>query len=733
MVAILIHVGAGNARAASPNPVPAVIVAAATGSDGLKLEASEAAFARTLRIETASSTLTKVQARVTQLRDGTGVTHDVSWKLGEIGPEAQIEISATAPTTLEIRASLPALGMYSGEIVILDPSSGAERGRTKLTVVRNRPASSVELMQVDPVRGSSQVFGDSHAVVWLTVRETAGREAAIAAPSLISFTSRARGTAPAQVPCKLSSTWEVTGSERPFVLPPGATRRIRLDIAGLPGAGEYSGTVRLTEDGAQPVDRPLSLSLKDSRPVALVFILLGVIVSYCLRQYTGRGRPRLTALQRVTAMEEQLAIASAADDGVERAVIVAVRGQAARLRREIESGLEQAKLELRLNTLAQRVALLEAWITARRKLLAVESEEIRSKLKERVQTAASMLTAPDERDDLESSRMSLVGLPREIDSAIEAALKVGLEELASRLAEHGANPAAAPVRALVEAARQAGDNLQNAAHNYELARRALLDFQVAELGPRLRSAPPGVGMDAWERVRPRVEDALAIAGRTEPSASTTERCAAYERAQTLVLESALGGLRSQLRLSEQDLTDRVAAGEDVTSAREALVRAERALQAAEELRGNRQLSEATAKYEAARAELASMKAAQPQAIVRGAFSRNAPDLSPPLRMYGALPAASFNEPLPVAALCEPPQSAQAIRRRIRIADWMMNAVIFAAAAVMGLTALYENDPTWGGWGSYAVALLWGLGLHQVSFDGLTSLTTRLAGAQKAGT
>ncbi len=57
----------------------------------------------------------------------------------------------------------------------------------------------------------------------------------------------------------------------------------------------------------------------------------------------------------------------------------------------------------------------------------------------------------------------------------------------------------------------------------------------------------------------------------------------------------------------------------------------------------------------------------------------------------------------------------------------VSLAIFGLAALIGLQALWNNDPIWGGWSSRFLAFLWGLGLHQFTFDGISGLTDKLVG------
>ncbi|MEO7272901.1 MAG: hypothetical protein ABI211_12955, partial [Vicinamibacterales bacterium] len=70
--------------------------------------------------------------------------------------------------------------------------------------------------------------------------------------------------------------------------------------------------------------------------------------------------------------------------------------------------------------------------------------------------------------------------------------------------------------------------------------------------------------------------------------------------------------------------------------------------------------------------------------------------------------------------------------RILWIDLGIAAVAVLIAGVLGLRALWLPNLTWGGWDDYVIAALWGLGLHQFTFAGISGLTDRLTGTAPGG-
>jgi hypothetical protein len=154
--------------------------------------------------------------------------------------------------------------------------------------------------------------------------------------------------------------------------------------------------------------------------------------------------------------------------------------------------------------------------------------------------------------------------------------------------------------------------------------------------------------------------------------------------------------------------------------------------------------EAAGGLDAALAELAHKRlagASQKYAVVSRAVEQLAPGTSGAVMGTSRARGATGGTPLPEGLPPEPPEPGEtqygtqrapladlrAINKLINRRDLYFMAAIWLTATVLGLNLLWLPDPSWGGWGDWLVALLWGLGLHQVggaAFEGVTGLTDR---------
>jgi hypothetical protein len=47
-------------------------------------------------------------------------------------------------------------------------------------------------------------------------------------------------------------------------------------------------------------------------------------------------------------------------------------------------------------------------------------------------------------------------------------------------------------------------------------------------------------------------------------------------------------------------------------------------------------------------------------------------------------------------------------------EWLFQLLVLVVAVILGLQLLWADNPVWGSWTDVIIALLWGLGLHQVA-------------------
>jgi hypothetical protein len=70
--------------------------------------------------------------------------------------------------------------------------------------------------------------------------------------------------------------------------------------------------------------------------------------------------------------------------------------------------------------------------------------------------------------------------------------------------------------------------------------------------------------------------------------------------------------------------------------------------------------------------------------------------------------------------------------RLFKSDVLFMLVVILIAVVLGVKLLWAGNPVWGSGNDYLIAVLWGLGLHQLSdsgFQGVSALAEKLGAAK----
>ena len=709
----------------------------------VKLLANTSRIDATLMLESTAAQPIDVSVRVSPFLDAGARLHAVGASAGAVtaatpsspgavaGAQVAITIPARGAADLRITAALDAEGEYTGAIVL---SYGNVRDTIELAVTRASRNLDVELQGLEPVRGTGALFGSSSAQLRLVVVERAGRALTLNPPILTKFTQKAADGARAQA----RFTLQVDGQTLTNVdLTAHQSRPMVLTLGDLGGAGEYTGTLRLESSGSKPVDQEFTLTLRESRFVAFLAILTGVILSVALRWLSQTFRPRLVEIRRAQLLGRELdeLLADSTRDDEEAGVLRHLRREIVSALLAIETGA-MIGMTARIDRLDDRRKLAEEWVVRRRQVAGLQPESLRLRFRPVIDAAReAIVDDTSSAEALAARRSQLAGLNAAIDQALRDeltaridALRKSLDDLAVRPASGLSVLAPATVRPLLDAAdtAKAANDLRTALATYDRARRAwaglLLDDLAAMLG---QPAPVGLTAAEWtqlsDRLRPELEAATAMLDRNADGA-----IARYHSAWARYVHTVSEGLARTLAQKRRDAQ----ADEDLEDDVRALIvkhldDAERENNAARTQAASGRMHEALAAL--ARASAAALAADSASPRSRGAF------VAAPSFVPGALadvPGALVDARGPTVVISE-----AGVRATARIIGWidlLVAVVAVLIATALGLAALWTPDPTWGGWEDRIVAMLWGLGLHQFTFAGVEGLTERLRGAAPTG-
>ena len=628
----------------------------------------------------------------------------------------------------QVKAHLDAEGEYSSELEIVHDQF---RDVVKLNVTRASRDLGVEFLTVDPARAQANVMGASEASMRVVIAEKAGREVAVNTV-LTRFGRKQPEGSLIQSHTTMRVTPEKAGAAGPdggILLKPADSLGLQVVLTGLHDSGEYQGRLRLTAPGAKPVDQDFTVTLRESPWVAFWIILIGVTISAVLRAVSQNLRPRLLQIQRAQLLIRDLdiLIAEPGREAEELELLRVLRRQGAVFLVGLDANVSQ-DTQARLGNLEKRVALARSWITLRRRVNAVTLPKVRDKLRPAIERIRSVILSENSSDaDLAAARKDLDDLDREIDQAVREELKSQVDQLRSALHQSessGANVSEARVNAeigkLLNAAEAAlATDLPAALRSYSEARAKWLRSQIERLARRLTgAAPAGMTMESWRTESSAIERQVTLARRqinTDVEGANETYQAAVAAYTTVVCEALTKDLaEARVKAKGLDGDEKVAALAELDKVQAKIAAARDAIASGDTGEAIRRVDEALA---ARQASLESQP--QTRSFIQDAVTNWLLGVAPVPGVVGDVG----------SGVVVTDREIKLTARMISGVDVMSWVVAILVATLLGIVALWSPKATWGGWEDHIVALLWGLGLHQFTFAGVSALSDKLTGAK----
>jgi hypothetical protein len=727
-----------------PDAQPVLSVLGASAGE-YKITSNTAAVAFTLIVESNGDKEVAAVVRAGPFRDARGqmfpahiaAINDVSDPKAAATTPAVLQQAITVPAKGSVRvglaAALGADGDYTAEFVVVE---GTQRHVTKLTVARATGSLGLELLGLENVQ-VDLTGADPTATLRYALAEQLGRGVTTYPPQLIA-TARKEGT----VRYKSDFSIVIEGASGvPVVLRPGETQSVVTKLQGFEGPGEYVGKLRVAAAGLTPKDVDFTVYLRQSGWMAFWALFAGAVLSFLLPLIARKFRPKLVARQRLEAMA--LAIdADVGEPGLESAEIDALnalRREARDLLRELKLG-EPEKITGRMDLLAERRMMLRRWIPARRRVNGLSPAELREQMLPFVNKVRDVaLSFSATKEDIAAQNKTLDELESKIEEALRKELKtrVGLlrQQVAAattaRPSSKAAEEGSLVEKRLAKVEKLANENnLVGALAEYRAASEDCINLLLDDFAASLTLAPPlPVKESLWsalvQKLRREISEARALIATDVDSALRGYEAAIAEYVDTLCTgaEAELKEFEASLEepKNKSELTDekKAAIEKNIAATRAAVTSARAALRAG---RIQEALAAVADVIETLNATLKSLSATRGKAVSGKdsvVMSFVPPDLlmsaqsalsAGPADAQDVTPASAFQTTLTLAA--------------VDIVTWLVAIII---TTLLGLKALWFEDPTWGGVADISVAFLWGLGLQGFAFQGLGALRDRLLG------
>lgn len=663
--------------------------------------------------ETAGGTAKDVNVLVAPLSNGQGST------LLTFQPANGVKLPVTLGPYQSISGSLvadlPWAGTYTSPLRLTWEGKIQKRYAISITRAATAGATAPPLDAGElPDRAVNIACGTSGTLITTTVGPNGVEPVTISRPELRSLKKKI-GTATVGA---ASASMDVKGDNDaaltfPILLNPGQKLPLRLTIKGLEGAGSYDVKLQFGSLNHTPLEKTFSIYAREAGWVAFLWILAGVVASFILRTWFTKSRPRLLIERRFGLLDTDIAAAEAeaGEDARAVAVVADVRTQ---IREKwaaavvAETWTDTAAADL----LARKARLLMGWIEGRAAArntkppeigltVASDLDGIEAVLRSRTADAAA-ITAQE---------VVANGLRAKLRTAAVAEIQSRAAALVKQLDEIKTNrPVLASavdndVRPLLDELPQdlGKDDLSDALARIDNARKQFAVVLAKGLFSDLeKPAPDKIDAGLWAALKQRLAPALETVGR----ASTAD----------LAMRRFEDALSSYLRTLVQEMSNsaRKEASTATADRKEVLTKVLALLDGVEAKIGTK-LFEAWHDTATAHDLFSAFDPRTASSMGAGAAAPARP------QSLGTMELSREGIAVTLPAALPPPRTFADTTRALSAGDWLANVLALLIATAVGLSVLWNPSLSWGGTGDHLTALLWGLGVHQLSFTGLSSV------------
>ena len=724
-------------QAADPSPL--VFVNAAT--DGYKLTRPGRDFKERFEIFPSDGVELSVHLAIPELQAPNTNAESVKLKLDgqDIGNPADIKIRPKG-VTLTLSAALPAAAIYVSSIQVT--VAGKKPIIVPLQITRSRVPTAIEVKDLNPVSG---VTG-SPVEVLFTLRETSGQQTILQA---VDFANLGLGppakriqkslAQPPVVKVQEKGDWGLP-DQKTLTFEPGGSKKFMVTLAGLDEAGDYGGTIRVSSQDGAANEQAVSMMMHDPYGYCIFWIVFGVVLSFLLRWYLQTKRPQLvrsdTALQLIDYFDQLRAQPQLNEDTLR--ILEMYRRRAEGAYERIQQG-DGSTADAVLIDLKGKLDLLSAWIAASRNLESMGASPYARDVRKTINSVWSVLVAPASTTvEIDDALKLLNAIPNSINAAMLNDFKSAHDDFQAVINKSlNGSAHTSDVRMAMERIRQAVTEASGLANSNKVeeactkilrARQEYVRIVTDELEASLNAVPLGYEAPAWQAKAVEIKAVLDTA-RNDPDPARA--LAAYEEARRQYLKSMLKGLSEEkgtLTASINAAKTNNPADPNFDALSSKLVEADSFLvkatgemaTALDDAFENTRSADELIRIVRTKVDALGIRMDSITQSIAEFFLASA---APPLTSIG-LPAAIASLPASPAKLRED------VLRSLTVMDFVTSAIVAIAAVLLGMKIFWLGNLTWGGPSDYATALLWGLGLHQFSFDGVNSLVQRFNSGSK---
>lgn len=652
--------------------------------------------------------------------------------------------SGTNELPLVVRVKgLDRFGTFTSTIYAV--SGGQTQKLSDLTVSRTEKTGVLTLSDIDSATGTKW-FPPASTTVTLEVTATnsGSRPLSLTSATVTGLTGLSReydvsvlpvdpvtllseGAAPASPSGgDVSAPPTEDGDEEPSTdlavteVPPGRSVVLEVRLPGVDRAGEHSGTLTVAGAGVAPASKPFTFTVKESGLVAGLFILSGLVLSYWARRLVGTRRTELLRQRRARLLLDEVARFRREFGDLEPRERSVLNALARRVEAAFDDSLAVASDPAKaFDEVDQKLTLFPPFVRGRRLVKTISVEPLKSRFQKDLDAVATWLeeeVAPDSlKAEVEARKKLLQGLPAQVEEEVR---KHFLEQITNfetlvepekDLAEIGLDV----LPALAKAKTLAVTDLEGARAEFERARKVFARTAARKLAASVPDErPEWFGPSEWTSFRERrLADLEAVA----QAPTATEAMKRYDEAARSYLVVAASKLVTKAEAERTTATDQ-GRKDKLKEASEKATQAVRHAGDGAFRKARESYAEAVTAYSPA----PSTDGVQMSDGAGKAPSRAGDRTLGLLDTVGSPASAGAADDMRDRSLLGD-ISERAIVEELKKNEFRFAVFMFLVALVSGLKVLWDTDPTWGDFDSYAIAFLWGLGLHQAA--GAVDLST----------
>lgn len=651
---------------------------------------------------------------------------------GQSDVGAMFTVPGNGETSLKLSMNLPVPGTYKGAIELIH---GRDRDKYTFNVKRVEAKAPVTIRPIESARADTSPTGVAHLRVVL--EGTRAVPVVLDLPNIATLFRKQSDKVNAQAQFT-SVKFRDLGSDKD--LPPGSSvaldgrtpKQLEAEITGLQ-PGEYSGLLTVGTKDLTPQESTFSIYVRRDFWIAGLWIGLGVLLSWGLRSWVLKGRPRLAAQRQLSQLSADVEATFREVKDVtlaEQRVLKDFAKRVSELYGEWDGGTATATAattDTLVKEISGKVYSFRQWVNLRRRFDAIQTPfPTFPQLRERLAAFEERFLRHGADASLDAD---LAQLATDFTSALSNMLLVRIRALSEDLKAIEATEFGKPYAPRLETEvvpqlnqaeqlaavpsrfNEALAILENARLIYTRMLASALNVQL----PGTTPDPARIPQAEWDSVVTEVRQATERAR----LATTPEVAAdAYGQAFSVYMNRLLRAMVVRLRAAPEKIAaSSLKVDEQETQTAKVNDAMKLADRCAAEV-ANRDFTAATKSFEQLRATLLEVakklksvgqEMGQEAAVMA---SRAVPGAGAAL-ILGLSPIAGVAESIP-----EPPPriilSVAELDKRVQRNEAIFALAVGVISILVGVKLLWLPSPTWGDWADYVTAFLWGLGLHQVS-------------------